>query len=62
MDLNAEFDAVREIEKLKASQSVPIIGFFSHVQVDLKRGAEQAGAQEVLPRSVFTERLADILS
>lgn len=63
VDLNATtFDAVEEIRKLKSSHPAPIIAFLSHVQVDLKRQAEQAGAGEVIPRSVFVQRLPDILS
>ncbi len=36
--------------------------FFSHVQVDLAERARAAGAQEVMPRSKFTQNLATILA
>jgi len=63
VDLNAStFDAVEEIRKLKASHSVPILAYVSHVQTDLKRRAEEAGASEVMARSTFVERLSKILS
>jgi PleD family two-component response regulator len=45
-----------------ALRDVPAIGFVSHVRGDLIRAAEEAGAQEVLPRSAFTVRLPDILA
>ena len=45
-------------EQLRA---VPIVGFFSHVEKELQRRAVEAGVDHVLPRSVFTKRLADIL-
>lgn len=62
IDLNAtSFDAIREIQKLKGGHRAPILAYLSHVQVELKRKAEEAGADEVLPRSAFTERLAEIL-
>ena len=62
VDLSAtSFDAIAEIAKLKASRSVPITAFFSHVQVDTKERAERAGADEVLPRSIFTQRLSEII-
>jgi hypothetical protein len=62
VDLNAStFDSTAEIGQLKARQATPITAFVSHVQVDLKTRAENAGANEVLPRSVFTLRLAEIL-
>jgi hypothetical protein len=41
---------------------VRLLGFFSHVEVELQRGAVAAGYQQVMPRSVFTRDLADILS
>jgi PleD family two-component response regulator len=41
--------------------SIPTVGYASHVMVDLINAARQAGVGEVLPRSAFTERLADIL-
>jgi hypothetical protein len=63
VDLNATtFDAVSEIGKLKAIHTAPIIAYLSHVQVDLKRRAEEAGADQVLPRSVFVQQLPALLS
>ena len=50
--------------RLKADEqlrAVPLVGFFSHVERELQRRAEEAGVDHVLPRSVFTQRLADIL-
>ena len=62
VDLNATtFDAVAEIGKLKASHAAPIVAYFSHVQVDLRRRAEEAGANQVLPRSAFVEQLPALL-
>jgi CheY-like chemotaxis protein len=63
VDLNATtFDGLGEIRKLKSTHAAPIIAYLSHVQVDLKKQAEEAGATEVLPRSAFVQRLAAILS
>ena len=44
-----------------ALRSVPTVGYASHVQVDVIKAAREAGVGEVLPRSAFTQRLADIL-
>lgn len=41
--------------------AIPTIGFVSHVQADLIEAARQAGVGEVLARSAFTARLAEIL-
>ncbi len=51
--------ALRSKEQLK---STPLLGFFSHVQVDLKQAAIEAGYDEVLARSVFSRDLAEILA
>ena len=46
-------------ERLRA---VPIVAFFSHVETELRRKALEAGVEHVLPRSLFTQRLGEILS
>jgi len=45
-----------------ALASIPTVGYVSHVQTDLIERARQAGVGEVLARSAFSERVADILS
>lgn len=50
--------------KLKADdelRATPLVGFFSHVQVELQTRAVAAGFDRVLPRSAFTKRLPEIL-
>ncbi len=44
-----------------ALQGIRTVGFLQHVHVDLMKAAEEAGCDEVLPRSAFTQRLAEIL-
>jgi CheY-like chemotaxis protein len=65
-DLHAQrIDPIDLAKKLKAAaetRSVPLLGFFSHVQVQLKREAEQAGFDRVIPRSVFASSLVQILT
>ena len=41
---------------------IRLLGFFSHIQVELQRAAEQAGFDQVIPRSAFTTRLPEILA
>lgn len=51
-------------EQLKADETlraVPLIGFFSHVQTELRQRAERAGYDRVMPRSFFTKHLPEIL-
>jgi CheY-like chemotaxis protein len=65
-DLN--FEAARPIElirKLKAdpaTSQIKLLGYLSHVQVDLQRAAAEAGCDEVMPRSAFSMNLNQILS
>ena len=63
VDLSAtRFDPIAEIEKLKeAAPATPVTAFFSHVQIDMKQRAEKAGADEVIPRSAFAQRVADVV-
>jgi hypothetical protein len=41
---------------------VRLLGFFSHVEVELQRKAVAAGYHQVIPRSVFARDLPQILS
>ena len=65
LDLHAtQVDPFALAARLKADEQlrgVPIVAFFSHVQTELQRRAAEAGVDHVLPRSVFTKRLAEIL-
>lgn len=56
-------DPIHGIKTLKSGSlaSVPIVGFLSHVRIELKREAEAAGCDHVLPRSAFAAKLSDIL-
>ena len=50
---------MREDPALKA---IHIVGYASHVQVDVINAARQAGVDDVMARSAFTQNLAEILS
>ena len=43
------------------TKAIPLLGFFSHVQTELQRQAEQAGFDRVIPRSAFANNLSKIL-
>ena len=64
-DLNAtRIDPVTLSKTLKADdtlRSIPLIGFFSHVDTELQRQAIDAGFDRVLPRSAFTAKLPQIM-
>ena|SRR3989441_7534040 len=65
-DLHSQrIDPIELAKQLKADErlrSIPLLGFFSHVQTELQRQAEEAGFDRVLARSAFSRNLADILS
>jgi len=62
---NQKVDAVALAKDLKSDErlrEVPLVGFFSHVQTELRRNALDAGFDQVLPRSVFSKDLKNILT
>jgi CheY-like chemotaxis protein len=65
-DLHSQkINAVELAKKLKADErtrDIPLIGFFSHVQTELERAANEAGFDRVIPRSIFARDLVKILS
>ena len=64
-DLNSQkMDAIATIAALKADAATAdlrALGFASHVHTELIAAARKAGADDVLPRSAFAGRLAEIL-
>ena len=63
VDLNARSQPIAAIEKLRAvAPELRVVAFLSHVQRELADQAKKAGCEEVLPRSVFTQNLSQILS
>ena len=65
VDLHVQrYDPFAVARRLKADEALgemPLVGFFSHVQVELQRLALETGFDRVLPRSAFTKRLPEIL-
>ena len=64
-DLNFEaVNPVKMITKLKENsetKGISLIGYLSHIQVDLKQQAQEAGCDMVLARSAFSQNLPQIL-
>ncbi|MGI8919880.1 MAG: hypothetical protein ACR2H6_14910 [Pyrinomonadaceae bacterium] len=65
VDLHAEkIDPIAVAKALKSDEqlrSIRLLGFFSHVRADLQKEAVAAGYDVVIPRSVFSRDLAEIL-
>jgi CheY-like chemotaxis protein len=66
LDLNcAAVDPIELILQIKANPStrgIPVVGFVSHVQTELRQKAAEAGCDVVVPRSVFAQDLPEILA
>jgi PleD family two-component response regulator len=64
-DLNSKScNPLQIIKDLKSSpelENIPILGYLSHVQTELKDAAVEAGCDLVLPRSRFSRELREIL-
>jgi CheY-like chemotaxis protein len=65
-DLNStKLDPIGTIAAIKTDRelaSIPMLGFVSHVDSDVIAAARAAGIDEVLARSAFVARLAEILT
>ena len=60
---NRKIDSLDLAKEIKRAQpQVSLLGFFSHVETELQRNAMAAGFDRVIPRSVFSRDLADILA
>jgi CheY-like chemotaxis protein len=65
LDLRAPGDPLALARALKAdpeTRSVPVVGFYPHVEGALRGAALAAGVDQVLPRSAFTARLPALLA
>ena len=64
-DLHSEkvdpMDLAKQLKADEELRSIPLLGFFSHVQTELQQQAEQAGYDQVIPRSAFSKHLGEIL-
>lgn len=61
---NTKLDSAALATEFKADdelKTVPLLGFFSHVQTDLQQNALAAGFDKVIPRSAFARDLGEIL-
>ena len=57
-------DPIQLAQQLKSNprlRGIRLLGFFSHVETELKRVAEAAGFDRVIPRSVFSNDLGKLL-
>ena len=61
LDLNLKgVDTVDVIRRCK-NLGVPVVAYVAHVQVELRRAAELAGADQVLARSSFVTKVDELV-
>jgi PleD family two-component response regulator len=64
-DLNATgcrpLEAIRQLKADPDLRGTPTLGFFSHVQQELKAAAAEAGCDRIVARSTFATALPEIL-
>ena len=63
LDLNspAALDHIAALKGDAGTRHVSLLGFISHVNVEMKKKAEEAGCDTVVPRSAFMQTLAGAL-
>ena len=54
-------ELIRQLKSDTELKEIPVVAFFSHVQVELQRAAQEAGCDKILPRSQFTATLPQLL-
>ena len=55
-------ELARSLRSHAGDSAIPLLGFFSHVNTELRQAALDAGYDQVIPRSVFSRDLAKILA
>jgi len=61
---NPRTDPLGTVKAMKGNPdlaAIPTVGYASHVQTDLIEAARAAGFDQVMARSLFTDRLPDLL-
>lgn len=49
------------LERMQTTGPPPTLGFYAHVEVDVRRRALALGATRVVPRSVLVKKFADLV-
>lgn len=66
IDLNYQgaspLDVIDQLKGNDQTKAIPVLGYVSHVQADLKDEAIRKGCDRVIARSVLSDRLPEILA
>jgi len=60
-DLNCASADPLDLIRAAKEAAIPSVGFVSHVQIDLKQKAQEAGCDTVVARSVFAQKVLELI-
>ncbi len=55
------FPAIAALKKGSKTKGIHVVGWYEHVRKDLEKKGMEAGCDEVMPRSAFSQKLADLI-
>jgi hypothetical protein len=55
------FSAISALKKGAKTKNIPVVGYFEHVRKDLEQKGKEAGCDQVMPRSTFSQKMGDIV-
>ena len=55
------FPAIAALKKSTKTKGIHVVGWYEHVRKDLEKKGTEAGCDELMPRSTFSQRLADLI-
>ncbi len=57
----APFAAIASLKNGAKTKGIYVVGWYEHVRKDLEKKGTEAGCDEVMPRSAFSQKLADLI-
>ena len=55
------FSAIASLKNGPKTKGIYVVGWYEHVRKDLEKKGTEAGCDEVMPRSAFSQKLADLI-
>jgi hypothetical protein len=55
------FPAIAALKKGAKTKGVHVVGWYEHVRKDLEKKGTEAGCDQLMPRSTFSQHLADLI-
>jgi hypothetical protein len=55
------FAAIAALKKGPKTKGIHVVGWYEHVRKDLEKKGTEAGCDDLMPRSTFSQNLADLI-